>query len=297
MLNIYEQVDRNKRKSTFLIIFFITFISAVGYTIGYLTGQGWDYFLPAFLFSAAGSFVSYYYSDKISLSLSQAYPADPKQFYQLHSLVENLARVAQIPKPRLYIIPSSGMNAFATGRDPNHAAVAVTEGLLANLNRTELEGVLAHEISHIRNYDTRLMTLVAVLVGSLSLLIDWSFRWGMTFGRNNKDDKGNSNPLFFVLGLVLIILAPIIANLIKLAISRRREFLADASAAKLTRQPSGLIKALLKISQNPTVTQASTATAHLYIDSPLPKTSFLAKLFSTHPPIEERIAALQGLKI
>ena len=296
MLNIYEQVDTNRRKSFLIIAFFIAFVSGIGYLIGYLTGNGPSYFLPAFLFSFFSSFFSYYYSDKIALRLAQAQPADSQKYYQLHSIVENLAHLAQIPKPKIYLIPSSGMNAFATGRDPQHAAIAVTQGLIDNLNRTELEGVIGHEIGHIAHRDTLLMTLVSVLVGSLSLLIDFSFRWGWGFGRRD-DDEGSGNPIILILGLILIILAPFIAQLIQLAISRRREFYADAYSAKLTRQPSGLINALLKISQNPTLPQATTATAHLFIANPLNDKRWLNKLFATHPPIEERIAALQGLKV
>ncbi len=295
MLNIYEQIDQNRRKSFLVIALFIAFVSAVCYLIGYFTGNGQAYLLPALIFSFFSSFFSYYYSDKITLSLSQAQPINSQDYPILHSVVENLARLAQIPQPKLYLIPSSGMNAFATGRDPQHAAIAVTQGLLDNLNRSELEGVIGHEIGHIAHRDTLLMTLVSVLVGSLSLLIDWSFRWGLNSHREDEEGRGN-NPVFMVLGLVLIILAPFIAQLIQLAISRRREFYADAYSAKLTRQPSGLIQALLKISQHPTLAQATTATAHLYIANPLRSKNWLNKLFSTHPPIEERIAALQGLK-
>ncbi len=298
MLNIYEQVDRNKRKSAILMALFTTFIALVAYSIGYLTGDGPIYLVPALVFSFLGNFFGYFFSDKMALSMAKAYPADPKEFPDLHSIVENLSWVAQIPKPKIYLIPDDGLNAFATGRDPQHAAVAITEGLYEMLDRTELEGVLAHEISHIRNYDTRLMMLVAILIGSLSLLIDWGFRWRL-WSRGEEEDP--TNPIIFAFGVVLILLAPLVANLIKLAISRLREFYADASGAKLTRQPSGLINALKKIANHSSLSRVSTATAHLYIADPLPRSSFfskfIAKMFSTHPPIEERIAALQGLKI
>ena len=294
MLNVYELTDYNKKKSFFLVLFFTLFIGLIGYLVSYLYGDTF-YLLLAFLFASFSNFTSYFFSDRIALSLARAYPADPHQYSSLHSIVDNLSRAAGIPKPKIYLIPTSALNAFATGRNPQNASIAITEGLIQTLNRTELEGVIAHELSHIRHYDTLIMTMVVVLVGMVSILTDWFIRGGLR-SRRDEDDRSSNSPLF-LLGFILILLAPLIANLIKLAISRRREFYADAQAAFLTRQPSGLIRALQKIASASTIPFASTATAHLYIDSPLPKTSFLAKLFSTHPPVEERIAALQGLKI
>ncbi|MFH2019094.1 MAG: M48 family metallopeptidase, partial [bacterium] len=247
-----------------------------------------------------GSFVSYYYSDSIALTLAHAKPADKTQHRIYLSVVENLARVAQIPIPATYVIGSPAMNAFATGRDPSHAAIAVTEGLLAKLDRTELEGVVAHELSHIRNYDTRLMTIVAILVGSIAMILNWGWRLSSFGGgkrRSNNESSGGA--ILMVVGIIFIVLAPIVAKLIQLAISRRREFYADASGALLTRQPSGLIGALKKIAANESITleTASPATAHMYIDDPVTTEthgSKIANLFSTHPPIAERIAALEG---
>lgn len=292
--NIYEQVDANKRKSFFLILGFVLFITLFGYFFSYVYGNDSGYLIFALLFSSGSSFVSYYYSDKIALSMSHAKEVDSTEYPTYISAVENISKVASIPMPKTYVIPSAAMNAFATGRDPQNAAVAVTQGLLESLNRTELEGVVAHEISHIKNYDTRLMTLVAVLVGSIAIVMDWSFRLG--FGRRSRDDDNRGNPILMIIGLLVIILAPLIANIIKLAISRRREFYADAQGVKYTRQPSGLINALIKISHSSPLEFASPATAHMYISNPLKGRGgqWFTKLFSTHPPVEERIAALQG---
>lgn len=297
--NVYEQIDTNKRKSWFLILGFTLFILAFGYFFTYLYNYNWGYLIFALVFSTGSSFTSYFYSDKIALTISHAQPAPKTKFSRLHSIVENISRVANIPKPKVYVIPSDAMNAFATGRDPKHATVTVTQGLLDNLNRTELEGVIAHEISHIANYDTRLMTLVAVLVGSIALIMDWSFRFGM--GRGSRNDNKQKSSILMIIGILLIILAPLVANIIKLAISRRREFYADAQGVKFTRQPSGLIEALKKISQSKKPLEtASPATAHMYISNPLKgrrEGQWLAKLFSTHPPVKDRILALQGKKV
>ncbi|MEI6690912.1 MAG: M48 family metallopeptidase [bacterium] len=301
MLNVYEQIDSNKKRSFWVIALFMAFVGAFGYFFTYLYNYDWSFFVGAIFFSSIGSLVSYYYSDSIALSLAHAEPVTHKQYPGYIAAVENLSHVAQVPVPKTYIINSQAMNAFATGRDPSHAAIAVTQGLIDKLNRTELEGVVAHELSHIKNYDTRLMTIVAILVGSIAQLINFSWRFGGLGGRkrSNDSDNANANAIFLVIGVVLLILAPIIAQLIQLAISRRREFYADASAAMLTRQPSGLIGALNKIAANEDIQleTASPATAHMYIDDPVTKEShgsWLAGLFSTHPPITERIKALEG---
>lgn len=298
MLNIYEQIDANKRRSFWVIALFIAFVTAFGYFFTYLYNYDWTFLVFALLISGIGSWVSYYNSDKIALSLAGAHPVSHKTHPAYTNIVQNLAHVAQIPLPKTYVIDSPALNAFATGRDPAHAAIAVTQGLLDNLTRTELEGVVAHELSHIRNYDTRLMTIVAILVGSIAMVLNWSWRisWHRGGERDN-DSKGNA--IIMIIGLIFIILAPIIAQLIQLAISRRREFFADASAAHLTRQPSGLVGALKKIAANESIQleTANTATAHLYIDDPVTSEthgSWLAKLFSTHPPLAERIKALEG---
>ncbi len=298
MLNIYEQIDSNKRKSWLIIAGFTLFMVAFGYFFSYLYGYDYSYLLLALAISGIGSWVSYYNSDTIALSLAGAHPVTRKTHPHYSNITDNLSRVAGIPTPKIYVIDSPALNAFATGRDPDHAAVAVTQGLLDTLTRTELEGVIAHELSHIKNYDTRLMTIVAILVGSIAMILDWSWRLSWHGGKNSdSDSKGNA--IIMLIGLIFIILAPIIASLIQMAISRRREFYADASAAHITRQPSGLINALKKIASHEDIKleSANTATAHLYIDDPVTTEthgSWLAKLFSTHPPIADRIKALEG---
>jgi heat shock protein HtpX len=298
MQNVYEQIDSNKRRSFWVIALFIAFVSAFGYFFSYIYGYDWTFLVFAILISSVGSWASYYYSDSIALALAHAEPVTRKTHAPYLNIVENLARVAGVPTPKTYLIKSPALNAFATGRDPEHGAIAITQGLLAKLSRTELEGVIAHELSHIRNYDTRLMTIVAILVGSVAMILNWSWRISW-HGGGKRDNNREGNAILMVIGIVFIILAPIIAQLIQLAISRRREFYADASAAHLTRQPSGLIGALKKIAANEDIQleSANTATAHLYIDDPVTKEthgSWLANLFSTHPPIAERIKALEG---
>lgn len=297
MQNIYEQIDSNKRRSWLIMAFFIAFVTAVGYFISYLYGYDWTFLALAIFVSGIGSWISYYNSDTIALSMAGAKPVTHKTHPTYVNIVENLAAVARIPKPKTYIIDSRALNAFATGRDPKHGAIALTQGLLNNLTRTELEGVVAHELAHIRNYDTRLMTIVAILVGSIAMIIDWS--WRLSWHRDSRSSDKGGNAIIMIIGIVLIILAPVIASLIQMAISRRREFYADASAAHLTRQSSGLIGALKKIASHEDIQleTANTATAHLYIDDPVTKEthgSWMANLFSTHPPIAERIKALEG---
>lgn len=299
MQNVYEQIDANKRRSFWVMALFVAFVTAFGYFFSYLYGSDWTFLILALLVSGVGSWVSYYNSDRIALSLAGAHPVTHKTSPQYTSIVENLARVARIPTPKAYLIKSPALNAFATGRDPQHGAIAVTEGLLDKLTRTELEGVVAHELSHIRNYDTRLMTIVAILVGSIAMVLNWSWRLSWHRGAS-RDNNREGNAIVMIIGVIFIVLAPIIASLIQLAISRRREFYADASAAHLTRQPSGLIGALKKIAANESIQleTANTATAHLYIDDPVTTEThgtWLAKLFSTHPPIVERIKALEGV--
>ncbi len=298
MQNIYEQIDSNKRKSWVIIAGFTTFMVAFGYFFSYLYDYDYSYLVLALAISGIGSWISYYNSDSIALGLAGAHPVTRKTHPHYANITENLSRVAGIPNPRIYVIDSPALNAFATGRDPEHAAIAVTQGLLDTMTRTEIEGVIAHELSHIKNYDTRLMTIVAILVGSIAMILDWS--WRLSWHSRGDNDNRGSNPIVLVIGLVFIILAPIIASLIQMAISRRREFYADASAAHITRQPSGLISALKKIASHEDIKleSANTATAHLYIDDPVTTEThgnFLAKLFSTHPPIAERIKALDGM--
>lgn len=290
MINIYEQITNNKRQSFLVVSFFIAFIALAAYGIGYAFDiQG---LLPlAIGYSLLSTGVSFYWGDKIALGLNKARPASRKEFFDFYTVTENLAMVAKIPVPKIYVIESEAMNAFATGRDPQHATVCATTGILSKLNRTELEGVIGHELSHIKNFDTRLMTIVSILIGTISILTNLSYQ--TRFHHNDDDNK--SSGLLMLLGIVLIIFAPIIAQLIQLAISRRREFFADASAVMLTRQPSGLISALQKLEADHTpFKSASTATASLYINNPF-KGNKVASMFSTHPPIADRIKALKGM--
>ncbi len=275
---------------------FLAVIVAIGYALsGYYGNPNILYF--AIIFSVVMNIGSYWFSDKIALAVSGAHAASPAEYAELHRIVENLAITAGLPKPKVYIIPDGAPNAFATGRNKEHATVAVTTGLLNILDRSELEGVIAHELGHIKNKDILLMSVVAVLVGFISIIADMFLRSAMFGGGRDNDNKGN--PLMIV-GIIFIVLSPIISTVIQLAISRRREFLADASGALLTRYPEGLASALRKISGYAApMHKASDATAHLFISSPFgaKKTSGLHKLFMTHPPVEERITALLGMDI
>ena len=256
----------------------------------------------AVIFSIGMSFISYWFSDRIVLKMSKAEPATHENAKELYHIMENLAITAGIPTPKIYIVYEQAPNAFATGRNPENAVIAVTTGLLEKLDRSELEGVLAHELSHIGNYDMLISTMVVVLVGFISIASDIFMRsmfWGGGRSRDNRDNGANG--FIMLVGLVLMILSPIAATLIKFAISRKREFLADASGALLTRYPEGLAKALVKISSDATpLTVANNTTAHLWLDDPFKKNqkgNWLHGLFQTHPPIEERVAALRGMKV
>lgn len=309
MENIYESIQKNKTKSTIIVVLFFIFVSltvyvltsAFGYYMGYEPG-GFGYFGMAMILSGLMSFGSYYYSDKIVLTISGARPADREEDFEFYTVAENLSIATGLPKPTLYVIQDSAMNAFATGRDPDHAVICATTGLLEKLNRTELEGVIGHELTHVKNYDIRLMSLVSVMVGVVALLGDWFLR-ATWFGRRGGDDdnKGSFAAVMVVLGIVFAILSPIIAQLIQLAISRRREFFADSGAISITRQPEGLISALKKISEDHEPLEAANkATAHLYIANPFKDKArsavgWFAGLFNTHPPVEERIVALQKM--
>lgn len=299
MKNYYEQVDENKFRSGLVIVGFIAFISTATYLISYSLGFDVSSVGIALIISGLISFISYYNSDKIILSISGATLANKRDHFDLYTVTENLVRVAQIPMPRLYIIDDTAMNAFATGRDPEHAVVCATTGLISRLNRTELEGVIAHELSHIKNYDIRLMSLVTILVGMVTLLADVLLRTRIR-GKSDRDD-GNLGAILFLAGLIMAILSPLVAQIIQLAISRRREFFADASGATLTKYPEGLASALEKISADKEPLEAANkATAHLYIASPLKNhhdsVGWFAGLFNTHPPVQERIKALRGSK-
>jgi len=311
MINIYEAQAANKRKSALVILGFAAFVGlsvyvmsqAFGIYMGYEPG-GLGYVGLALIVSGVMSLGSYYYSDKIVLSISGAKPASRKKHFDFYTVSENLAIAAGMPRPKLYVIEDSAPNAFATGRDPKHAVVCATTGLLDKLSRTELEGVVAHELTHVRNYDVRLMSMVSVMVGLVALLGDWFLRMQWYGGRRSRDDdSGAAGAIFLALGLVFAILSPIVANLIKLAISRRREFMADAGAVELTRQPSGLISALKKISGDTEALEAANkATAHMYIMNPFQgkrdrrAVARFANLFNTHPSLSERLRALEAMK-
>ncbi len=297
MLNVYEQIDANKRKTAFVITGFIVFVSSFIYFLGYLLETGPEIFLLAVGFSIASSISGYFWGDKLILSISKARPANKKDHYNFYTAAENLSIAAQIPTPKLYVIDSPSLNAFATGRNPKNAVVCSTTGLIEKLNKSEMEGVIAHEISHITNYDVLLMTVVAVLVGTVTLLSNLVFRTGL---RPSGGNKKGQNPVMLILGIAALIITPIAAKLIQLALSRQREYFADASAAKLTRHPQGLIEALKKLeTQNQPLKSASSATSHLFIINPLKgsskKVKNLAKMFSTHPPTRERISALEKM--
>lgn len=298
MKNYYEIIEENKFKSSLIIGGFIAFISASAYFISYAIGADSSALFIALLISTLTSIGGYYYSDKIILGMSGARPATKKEFFDYYTVTENLVKVAQIPMPKLYVMDDSAVNAFATGRDPQHAVVCATTGLLQRLNRAEIESVVAHELAHIRHYDIRLMGLISILVGSVTLLADWLLRF--SFGSRKRDEEnGNLQMIMLIVGLLFAILSPIIAQIIQLAVSRRREFFADAGAVALTKNPQGLIRALEKISADTEPLEvANKATAHLYISNPLKNhhdaIGWFANLFSTHPPVKDRIKALNG---
>lgn len=299
-MSITAQIAANKTKTYALMSGFVVFVVLAGYLMGQALGYGNSWMWIAVVFSVISSLGSYYWGDKLVLAMSGARPADRKRDFDLFTVTENLAIAAGLPKPKLYVIDDSAMNAFATGRDPQHAVVCATTGILQRLERRELEGVIAHELSHIQNFDTRLMAVVAVLVGTVAFLADMFMRslwWGG--GRRDRDEDRGLGQLLMVVGIVLAIVSPIIATLIQLAVSRRREYLADASAAHLTRYPEGLARALEKLAGDKEVLEAATnATAHLYITNPFKGKEFgawFAGMFDTHPPIKERVKALRGM--
>lgn len=293
MASFYQEIQSNRQRSVLVVIFFVIFIIGSGYLLSYYFDS--QYFLPiAIVYSLASSFSGYLWGDKIVLTLNKAIPASREKYFNFYTATENLSAVAQIPVPKIYVIESPAMNAFATGRNPQNAVICATTGLLDKLDKTELEGVIGHELSHIKNYDILLMTVVSVLIGTLSILINLTSR-RMLWGGDRDNDRRGGSGILMIIGIILIIFAPIIAQLIQLAISRRREYFADASSVALTRQPSGLISALTKINADATpFKQASTATASLYISNPF-KNDKIASLFFTHPPIKDRIKALEGM--
>jgi heat shock protein HtpX len=300
---MYEQISRNKWKSAALVVFFMAFIFLLTWFFEYLTGWGKGGLVLAVLVAMGMAAVGYYSSDKIVLTISRARPATKEEFPYLYNVVEGLAIAAGVPAPKCYVIEDTAPNAFAAGRKPETSSICVTTGLLEKLNRVELEGVIAHEMSHIRNYDVRLQTVVVVMAGVVALLSDWmlrSFWWGGGRRRGRgKSGSGGAEGVLVLVGLALAVLSPFIATIIQLAVSRKREFLADASAGMITRYPAGLASALRKISADTEPLEAANkATAHLYIVNPLKDIKGgggLNRLFSTHPPIAERIAALERM--
>ena len=298
-MTLYTYAESNLRKTWFLMTGFLILIIALGWLFSYLFGNQNILFF-AVIFSILTSVSSYWYSDKIVLSLMKAKPIEKRDNPELYRIIENLCITAGLPLPKIYIIEEPQPNAFATGRNANHAVVAVTRGLLNKLERVELEGVIAHELSHIGNKDMLLQTIVVILVGIVAMLSNFFLRISF-FGGGRRGSKGSGGSLLAILGIIAAILAPIAATLIQLAISRKREFLADGTGALLTRYPEGLALALEKISADPNPLRvANNSTAHLFIASPFrgrEAKSWFTKLFMTHPPIEERIEALRQLKI
>lgn len=299
-MGIYNQIRSNRLRSFLLVVFFIGLITFFFYLAGEYVGNATFYFALGFLLSVFFGLGSYFYSDKIVLAMTGAKPALRKEHFNFYTVAENLSIAAGLPMPKLYVIEDDAPNAFATGRNPERSVVVATTGLLKRLERVEIEGVVAHELSHIKNYDILLMSIVVVLVGMIVYASDWIGRsiWWQGDRRDSQSKRGNA--IVYLLFLLFLILTPVAATLIQLAISRRREFLADASGVLLTRYPQGLVSALEKISADQQILKtASNATAHLFITNPFKKregkTHWLATLFSTHPPVEERISLLREM--
>ncbi|MEY3618750.1 MAG: putative protease HtpX [Actinomycetota bacterium] len=301
---MFDEIRSNKRRSVALIAVFVLVTVAIGMVVGALVGGGLLPTIVAFVIAAITAGVSYWRSDRIALRVSRAVPADPATYQRLHNLVEGLCIAGGLPKPGVYIIEDPAPNAFATGRNPQHAAIAVTTGLLEKMNRVELEGVIAHELSHIRNYDILVSTIAVVLVGTVAIVTDLSIRmmwWNGGRVSRDGDRQNGSNPLA-IIGVLLLIVAPIVAKAMQASLSRRRETLADTSACQMTRYPPGLISALEKLKADTTTTHsASMATAHLWIEQPLSgvrdegRLGWFHRMFDTHPPLDTRIALLKEL--
>ena len=299
-----DLIAANKRRTFFLLFGFVVITLLVGVAVGSLVGNGTTGILIALVIAAVMAFSSYWKSDKIALAVSRAHPADEQEYRRLHNLVEGLCIAGGLPKPKVYIIQDDAPNAFATGRNPKNAAIAVTTGLLQVMNRVELEGVVAHELSHIKNYDILVSTLAVTLVGTIAIVTDLTLRmmwWNGGRVARSGDRNDRNNPLALI-GLVLLLLAPILAKIMQASVSRRRETLADVSAVRMTRYPPGLISALEKLQADNTVTHsASMATAHLWIEQPMSgvkdagRLGMWHKLFNTHPPLAERIALLREM--
>ncbi len=297
-MTIYTHAEANVRKTWFLVFLFLILIIGLGWFASYYFNNP-TILVFAVIFSLVINVSSFWYSDKVVLAITHARPVRREDNPELYRIVENLCITAGLPLPKIYLTPEFQPNAFATGRDKDHAVLAVTQGLLDKMDKTELEGVVAHELSHIGNKDMLVMTIVVVLVGLVSILSDFFLRsmWWGGMKRRDSNESGNTGAILSLIGIALMILSPFIALLIQTAVSRKREFLADASGALLTRYPEGLARALEKISQDKTpIKTASTATAHLYIANPFRGKSF-STLFLTHPPIEQRIKALRDMQV
>ncbi|MBM3827133.1 MAG: M48 family metallopeptidase [Actinobacteria bacterium] len=301
---MFDEIRSNKRRSVLLIVTFVFVTVLIGVVVGTLIGGGFSTVIIAFLVATITAVISYWRSDQIALRVSRAVPADPVVYRRLHNLVEGLCIASGLPKPGVYVIEDPAPNAFATGRNPQHAAIAVTTGLLEKMNRVELEGVVAHELSHIRNYDILVSTIAVVLVGTVAIVTDLAIRlmwWNGGRVSRDGDRRNGSNPLA-LFGIVLLVVAPIVAKAMQAALSRRRETLADTSACQMTRYPPGLISALEKLKEDTTTTHsASMATAHLWIEQPLSgvrdegRLGWFHRMFDTHPPLDARIALLKEL--
>jgi heat shock protein HtpX len=304
---VYNQVAQNKRRSILLIAGFVLLVVAVGFALNLLVQGGPAFIVVAAVIAGGSAALSYWKSDVVALAVSRARPASVEQFPRLHNIVEGLCIAGGLPKPRIYVVDDPSPNAFATGRNPKHAAIAVTTGLLDRMNRVELEGVLAHELSHIKNYDILVSTLAVTLVGVIAIAADLGVRFlffGMGRSRNNQNDNQGGGPfaILAIFGIALLILSPLIARVMQAAVSRKRETLADVSGVELTRYPPGLISALEKLRDDYTVVgSTSHATAHLWIEQPQAvseeqgRFARLNRMFDTHPPLEERIALLREL--
>ena len=306
---MYEQIARNKRRTFLILFFFVGLILAVAVAIDLLFGFGPVFIVIAVAFAGTMAFVSYFNSAKIALAASHAKPADPGEYQRYHNLVEGLCIAAGLPKPALYVVDDPAPNAFATGRNPKHAALAVTTGLLETMNRVELEGVIAHELSHVKNYDILVTTIAVLAVGVIALIADFGLRFafwgGMSDRRDNNSGDGGVGAILAILSIALLVLAPMIGYFMQMAMSRNREYLADASGVQLTRYPPGLISALEKLRDDHAVVHHATkATAQMWIEQPLEAAADDGKkdarsrfnnLFDTHPPLEDRIKRLQEM--
>jgi heat shock protein HtpX len=301
---VYEQIAANRRKTVVLLVVAFVLLVGVGYAIGLIFGSGWFGLAIAIVLAVLLQLSAYYSGDRIVLASTRAREVSPEEQPRLHNIVEGLAIAAGVPKPRVWVVPEQAPNAFATGRDPQHASVAVTEGLLATMNRIELEGVIGHELAHVVDRDILYGTIVATVIGAVVLLSEFFMRslwWGGIGGRRGDDRGGGAVDLvLFAIGFALIILAPLFGQLIRLAVSRNREYLADAQGAMLTRYPPGLVSALRKLQAAPTAMRsANNATAHLWLNQPSrvegERMSTMERLFSTHPPIAERIRRLEEM--